>query len=81
MNPSVKKTTPFDAELGFLIKQRRLGLRISGEKVSKKIGITRPQLCKYEGGIDRLTVKRLQDIGKALGVNAIYFLEQMEEQC
>ena len=50
--PKTKHRSPnkLDVELGFKIRKRRQTLKLSLEKVSAEIGISKQQLRKYELG-------------------------------
>lgn len=71
---SVKAAGAVDRHIGNLVRMRRLVLGISQEKLAASIGITFPQVQKYENGTNRISVSRLQQIAEVLGVEpAIFF--------
>ena len=62
----IKKPNPDDVALGAAIRQRRMLLAISQEKLADELGITFQQVQKYEKGANRVSWSRLVQIAKAL---------------
>ncbi|MBS1164231.1 MAG: transcriptional regulator, family [Proteobacteria bacterium] len=62
----MKKPNTDDIALGAAIRQRRLLLAISQEKLADGLGITFQQIQKYEKGTNRVSWSRLVQIAKAL---------------
>ena len=62
----MKKPNPDDVALGAAIRQRRMLLAISQEKLADELGITFQQVQKYEKGTNRVSWSRLVQIAKAL---------------
>jgi transcriptional regulator with XRE-family HTH domain len=79
--PIPKQKDPSDADrhIGNRIKQRRLALKMSQEKLGDALGITFQQVQKYERGTNRVGAGRLQHIAMVLGVHAAYFFEGLPE--
>lgn len=68
--------------IGKNIRNRRKGMeeRISQDTLASTIHIDRNTLSKIEnGGYERLTLKQIYDISKALGCNVEYLLGEIEE--
>jgi transcriptional regulator with XRE-family HTH domain len=62
-----KKTpSPDDVALGIAIRQRRMLLGISQEKLAAAVGLTFQQIQKYEKGTNRVSWGRLRQITAAL---------------
>jgi len=69
-----KKSHPADIYAGYMVKKIRFLKNVSQEVLAKQLNVTYQQLQKYERGINRISVGRLADISKALGVPpAIFF--------
>jgi len=56
-------------ELGGAIKERRKALKLTQEKLSVKLGISRTALTNIEAGRQRLHVHKLCDISMALDLD------------
>jgi len=68
-----------DKKIGLKIKQIRKSLGFSQIELAERIGISFQQIQKYEKGSTRISVMRLQQISKALGVNIGVFFEEGEK--
>lgn len=62
----IKKPNPDDVALGAAIRQRRMLLGISQEKLADQLDVTFQQVQKYEKGANRVSWSRLVQIAKAL---------------
>ena len=60
------------------IRQRRIMLGLTQQQMAELIGVTYQQAHKYETGINRISAGRLYQIAQALGVEVIYFFEDIE---
>lgn len=69
---------PTDVRVGQLLKQRRLQLGISQERLGAMLGVTYQQVQKYERGTNRIGSSRLQDLCRILGVRASYFIHEAD---
>jgi transcriptional regulator with XRE-family HTH domain len=67
--------TDVDQRVGRRIKERRLALGLSQERLSERVGVTHQQLQRYEYGLIRMSVYRLVAISKAVDVSPAYFLD------
>ena len=54
-------------------------MRMSQQQTAEMIGVTYQQAHKYERGINRISVGRLCEITKVLGVPVSYFFGGLEE--
>lgn len=75
-----QKISPIDKYIGARIRERRISLGISQQKLSAILGITYQQTHKYEHGFNRTSTKRLIDISKALRVAVSWFFEGFDDQ-
>lgn len=67
---------PTDVKVGRLLRERRLELGISQERLGALLGVTYQQVQKYERGTNRIGSSRLQDLCRILGVRASYFIDE-----
>jgi transcriptional regulator with XRE-family HTH domain len=64
-----------DRRIGQRVKQRRLEMGMSQERLAELLGVTFQQIQKYEKGANRIAASRLFDLAGALGVAIAYFFE------
>lgn len=64
-----------DKRIGQRVKQRRLELGMSQERLAELLGVTFQQIQKYEKGLNRVAASRLFELSSALGVALGYFFE------
>ena len=69
---------PVDLHVGARLKERRILLGLSQEKLAAGLGLTFQQLQKYESGINRVSASRLYQLAHLLGVDAPYFFEGLD---
>jgi transcriptional regulator with XRE-family HTH domain len=62
-----------NCEIGAAIKRRRHDLLISQEVLASLLEVSSQQIQRYENGIDRLNVEKLQELAHALSVPICYF--------
>ena len=67
---------PTDVRVGRLLRERRLELGISQERLGGLLGVTYQQVQKYERGTNRIGSSRLHELCKILGVRANYFFDE-----
>jgi len=67
-----------DKKIGKKIKQMRKALGLSQIDLAERIGLSFQQIQKYEKGASKISVFRLEQISKALGVNIKIFFEGEE---
>lgn len=65
--------------VGNRLRQRRVGVGMTQERLARTIGITFQQVQKYERGTNRIVASRLFDLARALGVTADYFFEGLTD--
>lgn len=70
---------PTDCHVGSKIRERRLLMGMSQEKLGEAIGVTFQQCQKMERGANRVSASRLYDIAKALKVPVSYFFEGLDD--
>ncbi|MBF9233136.1 helix-turn-helix domain-containing protein [Microvirga alba] len=68
-----KSTGSIDKEIGSRVRMRRISVGMSQEKLGDMLGLTFQQVQKYEKGTNRISVGRLVDIAKILGVDIPFF--------
>ena len=64
---------PFDVKLGAKVRDLRTARSLTQAGLAEKSGVTFQQIQKYERGVNRIAVARLQQIADALGVSPAYF--------
>ncbi len=70
-----RETNEMDAHIGMRIRERRILLGLSQEKLAESIGVTFQQVQKYERGTNRVSASRLERVSKALDVPVSFFFE------
>ena len=70
-----RSVTPVDQHVSQRIEQRRRIIGLSQVQLARQIGVSHPQMRKYEVGLDRITVGRLHGIAQALDVDVGWFFE------
>jgi transcriptional regulator with XRE-family HTH domain len=66
---------PLDIHVGQKLRQRRLMLGLTQEKLGGLLSLTFQQVQKYERGQNRVSASRLYEIARALRVPVAYFFE------
>lgn len=67
----------FDVAVGARLRERRLQMGLTQEKLGTMLGLTFQQVQKYERGVNRIAASRLFDIAKLLEVPLTYFYAGM----
>src|SRR3984957_3297950 len=70
-----KAPNPTDKHVGSRVRQRRMTLGMSQEKLGDALGLTFQQVQKYEKGTNRIGASRLQQIAQILQVQVSFFFE------
>jgi len=70
-----KNSQPVDQYVGRKVRERRLLVGLSQEKLGELVGVTFQQIQKYEKGANRIGASRLSQIAAVLGVSVAYFFE------
>ncbi len=74
------RSSKVDHYVGRRVRERRLALGMSQEKLADALGITFQQVQKYEIGITRVAASRLWDMARILEVDVGYFFEGIEKR-
>jgi len=72
------KPNSVDVHVGGRVRQRRMLLGMSQEKLADALGLTFQQVQKYERGANRIGAGRLYALSNALEVPVSYFFEDLE---
>jgi len=75
-----KSTGSIDKEIGSRVRMRRVSIGMSQEKLGDMLGLTFQQVQKYEKGMNRISVARLVDIAKILGVDIHFFFNGLKSE-
>jgi len=67
---------PTDIRVGQLLRERRMLLGMSQERLGALLGVTYQQVQKYERGSNRIGSSRLHDLCRILAVPVSYFFDQ-----
>jgi len=70
-----KEPNEIDRLVGSRVRQRRMQLGMSQEQLAEHLGLTVPQVQKYETGVNRIGASRLHKIAGLLGVPIGTFFE------
>ena len=62
-----------DKHVGLRIRNRRVLMGLSQEKLADAVGVTFQQVQKYERGTNRVSASRLYTFSKILGVKIDFF--------
>lgn len=71
------KPNPVDVHVGQRLRQRRVLVGYSQEKLARMVGITFQQVQKYERGANRIVASRLYQLAKVLDVPISYFFDEI----
>jgi transcriptional regulator with XRE-family HTH domain len=71
---------PTDVHVGARVRQRRVQLGMSQEKLGDSLGLTFQQVQKYERGTNRVGASRLWDMSRILGVPVSWFYSGAEDE-
>ncbi len=71
---------PFDVHVGGRVKAGRTLIGMSQEELGKHVGLTFPQIYKYEKGMTRIAVRRLWQFSLILGRPISWFFEGIGER-
>ncbi len=79
MTENIRKTKGvpdiIDKHVGKQLKNRRILIGLSQEKLAEHIGVTFQQVQKYERGSNRISASRLYSFSKLLEVSIDYFYD------
>jgi transcriptional regulator with XRE-family HTH domain len=77
--PRIEEPHPVDVLVGQRMRERRLILGLSQERLAEACGVSFQQVQKYERGQNRLSASRLYRVAQILGVPISYFFEDADE--
>ena len=69
-----------DNHVGGRIRERRIMVGLTQQRLAEMIGVTCQQAHKYERGINRVSAGRLFEIARALSAPITYFYEGIGEE-
>src|SRR3954469_14628825 len=64
-----------DRHVGARVRERRIMLGLTQQRLAELVGTTYQQAHKYEKGLNRIAAGRLHALARALGVEPGYFFE------
>lgn len=67
-------------ELLLLLRKKRLDAELSQKELAKRLGVKRSFIGKTERGERRIDVIELQALCKALGIDFIEFMTELQER-
>src|SRR5271169_4277288 len=70
-----RSTRGIDDHVGARIRERRVMLGLTQQKLAEMIGVTYQQAHKYERGVNRVSAGRLYEIARILNAPIAYFYE------
>lgn len=70
-----KSPNPIDIHVGSRLRERRITLGVSQERLGDSLGLTFQQIQKYEKGVNRIGASRLFQIAQFLDAPVQYFFE------
>lgn len=74
-----RATNSVDGHIGRRVRERRLEIGMSQERLAELLGVTFQQIQKYEKGINRVAASRLYDMTDALDVDIAYFFDGLRK--
>ncbi|MDB5641435.1 MAG: helix-turn-helix transcriptional regulator [Hyphomicrobiales bacterium] len=80
MARSVRSASKGDQEVGAKIRARRRALAVSQSDLGDKIGVSYRQVQKYEAGVNRISIMRLEQIAAALDGRLSDFLDSAPDE-
>ena len=75
-----RSTVATDNHVGGRIRERRIMVGLTQQRLAEMIGVTCQQAHKYERGINRVSAGRLFEIASALSAPITYFYEGIGEE-
>ncbi len=71
---------PVDVHVGQRVRQRRRLAGMTQQQLAERVGISFPQIQKYEAGTNRISASRMWDIAAAMEVPVSFFFEGLDGQ-
>src|ERR1700750_2004835 len=78
VSSSSRRSTAMDARIGVRLRARRLEMHISQNDLAERLGVSFPEVQKYEKGVNRIGSSRLVEIAEILQVETNYFLADLK---
>lgn len=75
-----RTASTIDKAIGLRVRQRRLSIGMSQERLAELLGVTFQQVQKYEKGVNRIAASRLLDIARSLEMPIVQFYEGLDDQ-
>jgi transcriptional regulator with XRE-family HTH domain len=75
-----RSTAAIDDHVGRRIRERRILLGLTQQKLGEMIGVSYQQAHKYEHGINRVSAGRLFEIARVLSAPITYFYEGLGQE-
>jgi transcriptional regulator with XRE-family HTH domain len=72
------RATSADEKIGRKLRQKRILMGVSQEKLARAVDVTFQQIQKYENGANRISASRLQQICDVLDVPVSFFFDNNE---
>ena len=69
-----------DEHVGGRIRERRIMLGLTQQRLAEMIGVSYQQAHKYERGVNRVSAGRLFEIARVLNASITYFYEGIGEE-
>jgi transcriptional regulator with XRE-family HTH domain len=66
-----------DRQVSRHMRERRIMLGLTQQKLGALIGVTYQQVNKYESGTNRLSAGRLKELARVMGVPIGYFFDEV----
>jgi transcriptional regulator with XRE-family HTH domain len=71
---------PVDVHVGQRLRQRRVAVGLTQDRLAKSVGITFQQVQKYERGTNRIVASRLFELAQVLKVSVEYFFDGLDPE-
>lgn len=78
-DPLADRRFAVDCHVGRRLRQRRMLLGLSQERLAASLGLTFQQIQKYERGANRIGAARLFDLSRRLEVPIGYFFDGLQD--
>jgi len=79
MKLTANKISPMDVFIGERIREERLKLGLSQEKLGELVGLTFQQIHKYEIGLNRISASKLYEISQTMEKPMKIFFDDFED--
>ena len=76
----MRKANNVDAHVGARLRDRRMAIGMSQERLGQQLGIAFQQVQKYERGVNRISASRLFQIARELDVPVGHFFEGLDDR-